>query len=159
MSDLPVLAKPPSQAELRAELEAMVIGDLLGPAGGESEELTERTVRDRYIVGVLAPQSGRRADHKVQPWTTRTKRHRSSPTNWLKAAAIPPTTARPTRMFPLLLGHLPPSIGMTFSVEDDAKAIKVSAFWGQYKREVREDQIEERPASRSESGSDTLVAE
>jgi len=33
----------------------MVIGDLLGPAGGESEELTERTVRDRYIVGVLAP--------------------------------------------------------------------------------------------------------
>ena len=36
-------------------LEAMVVGDLLGPAGGESEELTERNVRDRYLVGVLAP--------------------------------------------------------------------------------------------------------
>ena len=45
----------PSQHQLRAELEAMVLGDLLGPAGGESEELTERTVRDRYLVGVLAP--------------------------------------------------------------------------------------------------------
>ena len=45
----------PSQSEIRAELEAMVVGDLLGPAGGESEELTERTVRDRYIVGVLTP--------------------------------------------------------------------------------------------------------
>ncbi len=45
----------PSQHQLRAELETMVLGDLLGPAGGESEELTERTVRDRYLVGVLAP--------------------------------------------------------------------------------------------------------
>ena len=45
----------PSLYQLRAELEAMVLGDLLGPAGGEGEELTERTVRDRYLVGVLAP--------------------------------------------------------------------------------------------------------
>ena len=49
------LRTPLSQHQLRAELEAMVLGDLLGPAGGESEELTERTVRDRYLVGVLAP--------------------------------------------------------------------------------------------------------
>jgi hypothetical protein len=45
----------PSQHQIRAELEAMVLGDLLGPAGGEGEEITERTVRDRYLVGVLAP--------------------------------------------------------------------------------------------------------
>ena len=37
-------------------LEEMVAKDLLGPAGGESEELTERNVRDRYLVGVLAPR-------------------------------------------------------------------------------------------------------
>ena len=48
----------PSQHQLRAELEQMVLGDLLGPAGGEHEELTERTVRDRYLVGVLAPSRG-----------------------------------------------------------------------------------------------------
>jgi len=35
----------------------MVVGDLLGPAGGENEELYERNVRDRYLVGVLAPAS------------------------------------------------------------------------------------------------------
>ncbi len=45
----------PSQYQLRLELEAMVLGDLLGPAGGNDEELTERSVRDRYLVGVLAP--------------------------------------------------------------------------------------------------------
>lgn len=47
----------PSQSQLRAELETMVLGDLLGPAGGESEELTERNVRDRYLVGVLAHEA------------------------------------------------------------------------------------------------------
>ena len=46
---------PPSQHQIRAELESYVLGDLLGPAGGEGEELTERTVRDRYLVGKLAP--------------------------------------------------------------------------------------------------------
>ena len=45
----------PSPIQLRAELEAMVCRDLLGPAGGPEEELTER-VRDRYIVGHFAPR-------------------------------------------------------------------------------------------------------
>ena len=52
----------PSQTQLRAELERMVIGDLLGPAGGDSEELTERSVRDRYLVGVLARSRGQGAE-------------------------------------------------------------------------------------------------
>lgn len=42
----------PSQHWRRAELEAIVVSDLLGPTGSEREELT---VRDRYIVGVLPP--------------------------------------------------------------------------------------------------------
>ena len=42
--------------QLRAEMERMVVADLLGPAGGDSEELDERNVRDRYLVGVLAPK-------------------------------------------------------------------------------------------------------
>ena len=40
--------------ELRAELEAMVRRDLLGPAGGPEEEVDERAVRGRYILGLLA---------------------------------------------------------------------------------------------------------
>ena len=60
MSDEQLKKSVPNANELRAELEAMVLGDLLGPAGGENEELTERTARDRYIVGVLAPSRGAR---------------------------------------------------------------------------------------------------
>src|SRR5271157_3341184 len=55
MSDF-VLTAFPTPRQLRAMLEEMVVGDLLGPAGGPDEELVERNVRDRYLVGVLAPR-------------------------------------------------------------------------------------------------------
>ena len=45
----------PSQHQLRAELEAMVVGDLRRSVGGGKEEQTAQTVPDRYLVGVLAP--------------------------------------------------------------------------------------------------------
>ncbi len=41
--------------QIRAELEELVLNDLLGPAGGPAEEVTEQSVRDRYLVGMLAP--------------------------------------------------------------------------------------------------------
>ncbi len=49
-----VLKSEVSDMQLRAKLEEMILGELLGPAGGENEELVERNVRDRYLVGVLA---------------------------------------------------------------------------------------------------------
>src|SRR5947209_16991085 len=51
-----VIPRRSSPISLRGELERMVVADLLGPAGGEAEELDERNVRDRYLVGVLAPR-------------------------------------------------------------------------------------------------------
>src|SRR5690242_16473637 len=55
VSDL-TLSMAPSPAVLRRELEQLVVGDLLGPAGGPDETLPGRTrVRDRYLVGMLAP--------------------------------------------------------------------------------------------------------
>ena len=47
---------PPSASALRGELLDIVMVDLLGPAGGPDEEIHERTVRDRYCVGMLAPK-------------------------------------------------------------------------------------------------------
>jgi len=42
--------------ELRTQMHQMVVNDILGPAGGENEELDEESVRSRYIVGLLAPR-------------------------------------------------------------------------------------------------------
>src|SRR5205823_6547191 len=52
----PTLPLAPAPAEIRRELEQLVLGDLLGPAGGDDETLPGRVrVRDRYLVGMLAP--------------------------------------------------------------------------------------------------------
>ena len=50
-----VLPAPPT-LESRSELETIVRRDLLGPAGGPEEEVDERAVRGRYILGLLAPR-------------------------------------------------------------------------------------------------------
>jgi len=52
-----------SPMKIREELEQMVVADLLGPVGGPDEEVVERTVQDRYLVGVLAPR--RRKDEPL----------------------------------------------------------------------------------------------
>ena len=42
---------------LRAELETLIVNELLGPVGGPNEALSGRDpVRDRYLVGLLAPR-------------------------------------------------------------------------------------------------------
>jgi hypothetical protein len=45
----------PSPLKLREMLEEMAVKELLGPVGGEEEEVSER-IRDRYFVGILTPR-------------------------------------------------------------------------------------------------------
>src|SRR4051794_30771180 len=52
----PVLA-PPVPAEVRARLESMLVANILGPEGGPNEELpANASIREYYLVGMLAPQ-------------------------------------------------------------------------------------------------------
>ena len=51
-----LLSSIPSPTKIREELERMVLKDLLGPVGGPEEEIDEPSVRDRYLVGMLAPK-------------------------------------------------------------------------------------------------------
>ena len=155
-----ILKDIPSPTQIRAELEAMVLGDLLGPAGGDIEELTERSVRDRYIVGVLAPSrrgacgvqsegkdgNSLHASHSTlhDPNSDEDEETPLIPDELAEGGSDTPDDGITDRDVPVPAGHLPSSIGMTFSVEGAAQALKVSAFWGQYLREVREDRIDER---------------
>lgn len=50
------MLNPMTPLQLRGELDRLVRQDLLGPAGGEREEIEEANVRGRYIVGLLAPK-------------------------------------------------------------------------------------------------------
>lgn len=125
---------------MRAELEAMVLGDLLGPAQGESEELTERTVRDRYLVGVLAPS--RSAGAAAQPAVDDDEDDEIPliPDELSEGGSDTVDDGTTDMDVPVTQAHLPSSFGLSFCVDAEVKAITVSAAWGQYKREKREDQ-------------------
>src|SRR5438874_6363068 len=112
---------PPSATKIREELLGAVLMDLLGPVHGPEEELDERNVRDRYLVGMLAP-----------------KRQELSPEEFDELAqggvgssedGSTDFTAPPARTM------FPSSFGMTFCVDKDAEAVEITACWGQYLRE------------------------
>jgi hypothetical protein len=109
-----------SVAQIRRELEALVVGDLHGPAGGATEILPEGPPpRDRYLLGALAPRKD-----KVLP-----NEFDFAPSGTETGAPTEDRIAPPT--------HLPSSIGLTFAVPADTPALAVTARWGSYRKGKR----------------------
>jgi hypothetical protein len=133
----PLLEKP-SAYEMRDRLEEMIFKDLLGPAGGEEEEIDENNVSDRYLVGLLAPlirnkkpEEPTEDQPELQDELATTDK--GNPEEGSTEGTTPPSTT----MFPS-------SIGMTFCVDGDAKEIEITAKWGKYEREKSEYNINEK---------------
>src|SRR4051794_2558368 len=120
-----ILQPIPSAGQLRALLEEMVVGDLLGPAGGPDEELTERNVRHRYLVGVLAPRS------QPQPVPAKPEEDDEEtpllPDELSEGGADTPDDGTTDKDVPIVQAHLPSSFGLTFCVDKSAKVLKVEA--------------------------------
>src|SRR4051794_23960698 len=129
---------------LRAKLEAMVLGDLLGPAGGETEELTERTVRDRYLVGVLAPSRSGASISRPPSEDDEDEDTPLIPDQLSEGGSDSADDGTTDADIPTAQAFLPSSFGLTFCVDDTEPSIRVSAAWGQYKREKREEQDDAR---------------
>jgi hypothetical protein len=116
-----ILQSIPSATKIREELEQMVLYDLLGPVGGPEKEIDEPSVRDRYLVGMLAP-----------------KRQELSPEEFdeLPQGGSAPVEDGPTECTsPNTKTMFPSSFGMTFCVGREAKALQLSARWGHYHRD------------------------
>ncbi len=122
----------PSAYELRAELEKAVLGDLLGPAGGEYEIVDELKVSERYLVGLLAPL------HRRQEMETEINEDLATAgevgEDSLEDGDTDTSIVAAKTM-------MPSSFGMTFCVSSEAKTIKIKASWGQYDRIISEDHI------------------
>ncbi len=117
---MPILAIP-SPADMREELEMMVVRDLLGPAGGPDEELVEDRVRDRYIVGMLAPD-------KVQIMPEEQDELGVADDGVKEDGPVDADVSQMASLSPC-------SIGMSFCVDKDATSLLVTARWGHYQRE------------------------
>ena len=115
-----LVADVPSKEALRTMLEERVIADLLGPAGGPEEEIVEGSVRDRYLVGMLAPRRVRIEPEEVDG----VEAEESTASDDGTGDSV--TISAPT-MFPS-------AVGLSFVVGADAPALKVTARWGSYQR-------------------------
>ncbi|MBO0350323.1 helicase, partial [Phormidium pseudopriestleyi FRX01] len=134
-TSLPVsIFTKPSPAQIRAELEELIIQDLLGPVNGETEEIDETRVTDRYLVGVLAPlfrnKGKEEAAEEQQDELAVGGQDNSEEGTTEKTVAIPST------MFPS-------SMGLTFCVENTAESLEITASWGKYEREKSEILVKE----------------
>ncbi|GAC1366475.1 MAG: DISARM system helicase DrmA [Ktedonobacteraceae bacterium] len=124
-SPAPILAAP-SPARMRDELEDMVLRDLLGPAGGEEEEVDEQRVRDRYLIGLLAPNEAQLPSEEDDALMATTEEGAEDQgQNEEETAQV--TTFHPS------------SLGMSFCVNREASSLLVTARWGQYHRTARQD--------------------
>ena len=120
---------PATPSELRAEFQRMIVADLLGPVGGEGEELPGRgQVRDRYLVGALAPKGsiGVDPERSVEPV--------------VDGDAVPdlPGEVPDTDQSAAQASMFPSSIGLSCVVVPEVGELVLAASWGQYVKEVRE---------------------
>lgn len=116
--------KPPSANQIRSELQDLILRDLLGPAGGEEEIIDESYVRDRYILGLLAPRG--------QSVIPEEEEDLAFTDGDGEEGTVEPTTIRNSTL-------LPSSMGLTFTVDASATAIQIKARWGRYERIASEE--------------------
>ncbi len=119
----------PTPSALRAEFEAMVVRDLLGPAGGPDEEVDESSVRSRYVLGALAPQRQRiepEQDDELAPEDQGSGEDGKTDSTALQGVSLFPSSFR-----------------LTFSVAGDAPGFRITATWGWYQRRTSELQADE----------------
>ena len=145
LDDVPLID---DQAYIRELLQLAVMDDLLGPANGPHEQIVDMGVRDRYLVGKLAPREAHdggieglegplatEAEEEPENLEIHHGRHEpgaefDSTRGRVDAEADSADEIDASSNQSLI----PSSFGMTFCVDGDVKRIEVDAKWGQYVR-------------------------
>jgi hypothetical protein len=145
LDDVPLIG---DQAYIRELLQLAVMDDLLGPANGPNEQIVDMGVRDRYLVGKLAPREAPdggieglegplATEAEEEPGSLEVHHGRHEP-----GAEFDSTTGRVDAEADSSdeidassnQSLIPSSFGMTFCVDGNVERIEVDARWGQYVR-------------------------
>lgn len=125
-SGQPEVLAPPSPAAIRAELEAKLLANILGPEGGEHEEVDASQVHEHYLVGMLAPRSrgepdASEFDGQQDPPVVEGPADLEEPSPDVGVAATGPSL-------------FPSSVGLTTGVDGQVTGLVLEARWGRYQR-------------------------
>ena len=146
------------QTYIRELLQLAVVDDLLGPAGGPHERIVDMGVRDRYLVGKLAPREdaqggiegleGPLAEDEVEEPTDPIVPGQHEPGAEFGTATgrVEPESDSADEIDAASNQSLvPSSFGMTFCVDGDVQRIEIEARWGSYERVPNEEHELTRP--------------
>ena len=144
MAQLTLKETIPSPLVLRDMLEEMAVKELQGPVQGDEEEVSER-IRDRYLVGILAPRQ--RAEDMPLPLFDKPAAPPAEDDDNLEGDFPPGDELAiegvgrgnlsgddgPTELSaPMSKAVFPSSLGLSFCVPLDVTALKVTPRWGHY---------------------------
>lgn len=138
-----------SPEQVRTEFLDMLTRDWLGPAGGEDEVLYERSVRDRYLLGALAPNHKAPAalEDRNDPEPEETFVDPVDEQGELAVGGMDEgddgSAAPGIPDVGDTVAFIPSSLGLTVSLGDDAQAIVVEVSYGRYER--HKDEALDRP--------------
>ncbi|MEV0419116.1 DISARM system helicase DrmA [Streptosporangium canum] len=111
---------------MRDAFEELVRLDLLGPWGGDLEELPPKAIgpRERYLVGMLGPKPSRRSAREDAG---------EMPETEIGVEGDGTEGELPEVLTPQNLGRIwASSMGLSFAVPGDVDALAVTASWGRY---------------------------
>jgi Helicase conserved C-terminal domain len=145
IDDVPLIE---NHSYIRELLQLAVTDDILGPANGPHEQIVDMGVRDRYLVGKLAPREERIGGIEGLEGPLATEVEEEP-----EGLEVHHGLHEPGAEFDSTTGRVdaeadgadeidassnqslvPSSLGMTFCVDGDVKRIEVTAKWGQYIR-------------------------
>src|SRR5438128_1756153 len=136
--------------ELRGEVEQLIRDDLIGPLGGDEEELHEAPV-DRYLLGLLAPRfslgsalPASRSDGAAPGDDEDPIAADAQPDDDLAGGGITADSGeegtaedRPPAADQLV----PSAFGLTFAVDAACTELVVDVSWGAYSRHTSEEKL------------------
>lgn len=146
---LPFEGKTPSEQDyLRRLLQLAVMDDLHGPANGPEEEVIGMSVRDRYLVGKLAPKTvgpmspfaglpksaveGTPAQEGFQPYQGRNEP--GAEFNSAEGGKDPDENDQQANEASANQSLVPSSLGFTFCLDGGVERVELEVRWGRYER-------------------------
>ncbi|GAA1691406.1 DISARM system helicase DrmA [Glycomyces endophyticus] len=125
--------------EVRDGMIEYLTRDLLGPWGGETEQLSPYSPRDRYLVGQLGPKTLRPVGEPRDAEDP--ENDPSELDDGTGPIASTEDTELPEQTPPVDAGRLwASSMGLSFKLAPETQTIHVTAAWGRYQKVVQENE-------------------
>jgi len=124
LDNIPATLEKTTPFQIRQKLEEAILKELRGPAGDEDEEVNERHIYERYLVGMLAPLNN---SYEAPGGDDELAVGDGSEEEGVVEAPNPFSKT-----------IFPSSLGLTFCVDGGVSDIQVTARWGKYEKAYSE---------------------